>query len=148
MAEAMAREDTECGPRRGYFEHDADVGVFGRGDSIEAAFVAAAESVFDLITDISQVRPQERIDVDFEEPDADLALVIWLNSLLGQASERRLALGRFELQRRGTRWVGAAWGEPWREELARGVDVKGATLTQLAVRSREDGWDARCVVDV
>jgi len=134
--------------RRGYFDHDADVGVYGRGASVEAALIAAAESTFDLMTQISVIRPLERIEVEFEESDLDFALVTWLNALLAQAHERGLALGRFELEHRGTHWRGAAWGEAWREELPRGVDVKGATLTALSVRPMSDGWEARCVVDV
>jgi SHS2 domain-containing protein len=39
-------------------------------------------------------------------------------------------------------------GEPWREAHARGTEVKGATLTALSVRRDEQGWQARCVVDV
>jgi len=148
MSGQIEREDATVRPRRGYFDHDADVGVFGRGASAEEALRAAAESTFDLMTDISLIRPLERIDVEFEEPELEFALVTWLNGLLAQAHERGLALGRFELERHGTHWHGVAWGEPWREEMPRGVDVKGATLTALSVRATSEGWDARCIVDV
>jgi len=148
MGTAKQAEVAQAQGRRGYFDHDADVGVYGRGASVEAALIAAAEAGFDLITDISLVRPLERIDFDFEESDLDLALVAWLNGLVAQADQRGLALGRFGLERRGTHWHGVAWGEPWREHLPRGVDVKGATLTALSVREVGDGWEARCVVDV
>jgi len=136
------------GPGRGYFDHDADVGVYGRGARVEQALVAAAEATFDLMTGIDAVQPRERIEVEFDEADPEFALVIWINQLLGRAHERGMALGRFELERSGTRWKGAAWGEPWRDSLPRGVDVKGATLTALSVQCRDGVWDARCVVDV
>jgi SHS2 domain-containing protein len=48
----------------------------------------------------------------------------------------------------GLLWKVEARGEPWREELERGTEVKGATLTMLSVRHSESGWEARCVVDV
>lgn len=131
-----------------YFEHDADVGVIGRGARVQDAFVAAAKAVFALMTDIGALASSERIQIEFEESDVELALVRWLNLLLGHAAERGLALGAFALARDGDRWSGEAWGEPWREGLERGIDVKGATLTMLSVKPVEGGWDARCVVDV
>lgn len=131
-----------------YFDHDADTGVIGRGDTIEAAFVQAAQATFALMCDPARVAARERFEVEFEEADPELALVTWLNELLAQANVRRLALARFELTRSGSRWRGAAWGEPWHAGLARGTQVKGATLTALAVVERPGGWEARCVVDL
>ena len=131
-----------------YFEHDADVGVVGRGATLEEAFVSGAQAVFALMTHIESVQPRARVEVQFEEADPELAFVTWINQLLGHAHENGLVLGRFELERDGDRWRGSAWGEPWRAEMERGVDVKGATLTMLSVAQRDGGWEARCVVDV
>jgi len=132
----------------GYFDHDADIGVEGWGPSPEAAFVSAARATFALVTDPEGVRPLERIGVEFEEPDVEMALVRWLNLLLGHAADRGLVLGRFALARDGASWRGEAWGEPWREGLERGTGVKGATLTALSVSQSRGRWSARCVVDV
>lgn len=131
-----------------YFDHDADVGVVGRGDSVAQAFVAAAQATFALTCDIAAVAARERIEVSFDEPDAEYALVTWLNLLLAGAGERGLALGRFELRRDGDRWTGTGWGEPWRDDLERRTQVKGATLTMLEVGEHGGRWEARCVVDV
>ena len=130
------------------FEHDADHGVIGRGSTIEEAFVAAAEATFGLMADLDRIEPREAVAIEFEEADPELALVIWLNALLGHARDRRLAFGRFELRRDGARWRGRAAGERWRPDLERGIEVKGATLTMLAVRESAAGWEARCIVDV
>lgn len=133
----------------GYFEHGADVGVFGRGPDPAAALRAAAEAMFALMTDPAQVVPREKVLIAFDEADLELALVTWLNLLLSHAADRSLALSRFALERTGAHWQGEAWGEPWHEGLERGTGVKGATLTMLRVRKDEGGdWDARCVVDV
>jgi len=131
-----------------YFEHDADVGVIGRGDTLERAFEAAARATFAIMTDIATVRQAESVPVEFEETDPELALVRWLNSLLGSAREHGMVFGHFRIERDGGHWRGSASGEKWRPELERGVEVKGATLTALSVRQLADGWDARCVVDV
>jgi SHS2 domain-containing protein len=132
----------------GYFDHDADVGVFGRGATIEQAFENAARATFALMWEPRVVAMRDEVEVEFAEADVELALVTWLNALLGQAAARHLALADFTLARDGSRWRGRARGEPWRDDLPRGTGVKGATLTALSVRPVDGGFDARCVVDV
>jgi SHS2 domain-containing protein len=131
-----------------YFEHDADVGVIGRGATLAEAFESAARATFAIMTDIRRVREVETVPLEFEEADVELALVRWLNLLIGLARERQLVFGRFRIEREGNVWRGGAAGEPWRPDLERGVEVKGATLTMLSVRQTDAGWEARCVVDV
>lgn len=131
-----------------YFEHVADIGVIGRGATIELAFESAASALFAIMTDPAAVKERAEISVEFEEPDVELALVRWLNALLAESQTRKLALGRFRLERKGLRWCGSASGEPWRAGLEPGVEVKGATLTALSVKPVPGGWEARCVVDV
>lgn len=131
-----------------YFDHDADIGIVGRGASVEAAFVAAAAAMFAIMADLPNIRSKASVAIAFEESDVEFALVTWLNRLLAEARGEGLIFGRFELARRDGQWQGAAWGERWREDLERGVEVKGATLTMLSVRQADGVWEARCVVDV
>jgi SHS2 domain-containing protein len=100
------------------------------------------------MTDLSAVRPDTAVCFDFDEPELELALVVWLNRLLAEARAAGLALGRFRLRRADSHWYGVAWGERWRPELEKGLEVKGATLTMLAVQPTNGTWEARCVVDV
>lgn len=131
-----------------YFEHGADIGIIGRGASVEQAFAQAARAMFAVMTALEPVRALETVALEFEEPDVELALVRWLNLLLACARERSLALAHFDIEREGARWRGRAAGEPWHAGLERGVEVKGATLTMLSVGQRSGLWEARCVVDV
>jgi SHS2 domain-containing protein len=132
----------------GYFDHDADIGIVGRGATVELAFEQAAAAVFAISADIAAIRGEEKVSFSFTEADPELALVTWINRLLAEARSRGLIFGRFRLARDGAEWHGEAWGEPWRGDLERGVEVKGATLTMLSVRESPGGWEARCVVDV
>ena len=132
----------------GYFEHDADIGIIGRGATVEEAFVSAARAMFAIQTELDSVQSSERIELDFEEDDVELALVRWLNALLAASRERGIVLHAFGLEREGDRWRGWARGERWRGGLERGTEVKGATLTKLSVSHEAGGWEARCVVDV
>jgi SHS2 domain-containing protein len=131
-----------------YFEHDADIGVVGRGATLEESFESAAAATFGVMANLSTVLPERSVNLEFEEADIEIALVRWLNLLLGLSHEHGLVFCRFWIERDGVRWRGGASGEPWRRDLERGVEVKGATLTMLQVRQERDGWRARCVVDV
>lgn len=131
-----------------YFEHDADIGIIGRGSTIEQAFEAAAQAVFAIVTDLDAIQPNISVDFEFEEEDLELALVTWLNLLLGKARELGMIFCRFRVQRQGGQWHATALGEKWRTDLEHGVEVKGATLTMLSVKQIGASWEARCVVDV
>jgi SHS2 domain-containing protein len=131
-----------------YFEHDADIGVEGVAATAEEAMANAAAATFAIMCPPERIAPRATLAVEFREDDLELALVTWINLLLAHARERGLALGRFALRRDGDLWRGEASGEPWREGLERGTEVKGATLTALAVGPDAGGWFARCVVDV
>ncbi|HTQ75904.1 MAG TPA: archease [Burkholderiales bacterium] len=131
-----------------YFEHDADAGVVGRGETPERAFEAAARGVFALMAEPDSLGETREASVSFVEEDLELALVEWLNALLGAAREQGAVFRRFALTRDGSRWTGRAWGEPWRDDMERGTEVKGATLTMLSVRQADGAWEARCVIDV
>jgi len=132
----------------GYFDHDADIGIVGRGKTLEAAFISAAEAMFAIMADLNAIKPEIEIAVAFDEADNEFALVTWLNMLIAEARDKGLALGQFKITQQNGRWQGHAWGEPWRDDLERGVEVKGATLTMLSVHKADDDWEARCVVDV
>ncbi len=134
--------------RYSYFEHDADIGIIGRGKSLEEAFESAAVAMFAIMADVDVLHCHESIEVTFEEEDNEFALIEWLNTLLALAHREHLVLGRFELYREGNAWRGKAWGDTWYKDLERGTEVKGATLTMLSVQEKEDHWEARCVVDV
>jgi SHS2 domain-containing protein len=134
--------------RYAYFDHEADMGIVGQGRTLDAALVSAAEATFALMADLDQIKPTQTVEIAFDEPDPELAVVIWVNRLLAESRAEALALGHFTLQHTGSHWRGTGSGEPWRRDLERGVEVKGATLTMLSVRPTNDGWEARCVVDV
>ncbi len=135
-------------PEKGYFDHDADIGVVGRGDTLEHAFERAAEAMFGIISDVAGLRAEVTVPIEFEEQDTELALVTWLNLLLAHARDQEAVFGQFRLRHEGNLWRGEASGPHWSARMERGVEVKGATLTMLSVKQQEGRWEARCVVDV
>jgi SHS2 domain-containing protein len=136
------------GGRYDYFDHDSDVGIRAQGATLEDVFANTARALFSIEADLARVRTDRSIGFSFDEDDVELALVAWLNGVLARAHCERLVPSQFRVERRGVHWICEATGEAWRSGIARGVEVKGATLTGLTVHRIEDGWEARLVVDV
>lgn len=139
-----------AGARWEHYPHDADVGIRGYGSSRAAAFEQAALALTAIVIDPRAVAPRLAIEVECAAPDDELLLVDWLNALLYEMARRRMCFGRFEVSVEDHRLHGRAWGEaidPAKHEL--GVEVKGATYTDLSVARAPSGvWVAQCVVDV
>lgn len=139
-------------PRRSWehFVHGADIGVRGRGDSLETAFEQAALAVTGVVVDTHSVVPERPVAVECEAPDHELLLVDWLNALIFEMATRKMLFSRFEVHISGERLEGRLWGEAIQLERHRpAVEVKGATYTELRVGQESDGrWFAQCVVDV
>jgi len=137
-------------PRWEHFEHDADVGVRGWGQTRAQAFEQAALAMTAAVTDPALVRPLARVVVRLHDDDPELLLTDWLNALIYEMSTRRMLFGRFSVRIGDHGLAALAEGEPLDIERHRpAVEVKGATLTELKVAQQPDGsWVAQCVVDV
>lgn len=137
-----------------HFEHAADVGIRGRGDTPARAFGEAARALFSLLSaDLDGIRPSVEERVACEAANLEELLVAFLNELLYLFDSRQTIFGRFEVEIEETpgraRLTAIAWGEPFdpsRHEFT--VLPKGATFTALEVARREGEWVAQCVVDV
>ncbi|MDF3055112.1 MAG: Protein archease [Gammaproteobacteria bacterium] len=131
-----------------YFDHEADIGIIGRGKTIEECFSSAAHVMFSIMSDLSDIHPISTFSFIFDEPNVELALVTWLNLLLAKSNAKNIIFSQFKIIRQESQWIGEASGEQWNENMERGTDVKGATLTMLSVKKINDEWEARCIVDV
>ena len=133
-----------------HFHHEADIGVRGVGRTLAGAFEQAALAMTAVITEPARVQPRSEVPIVVEAPNAEYLLYQWLNELVFLMATRCMLFGRFQVDITHRRLRGTAWGEPVdRASHQPAVEVKGATLTALEVRQREDGsWLAQCVVDV
>lgn len=132
------------------FDHGADIGVRGEGETLEDAFAGAARAMFSIMVDLSDVEPREAVEVSCAATDRELLLVQWLNALLAEADMRGMVFSEFEVRLLDGGLAGTARGEPFDPSRhVPGVEVKGATLTELEVARGKDGvWHAQTVVDV
>jgi SHS2 domain-containing protein len=138
------------------FDHTADVGLDVRGEDLADVLATAADAVFDqMLQDRpEQVGASETIDVRCDAdlaPDPSEVVVAWLQELLyrfetdrlvpmridvdeatGEGVRARVAFGRFDPDRHGTR-----------------LEIKAVTYHGLEVGEARDGsWRARFVLDV
>jgi tRNA nucleotidyltransferase (CCA-adding enzyme) len=130
--------------------HGADIGVRGVGVSKAQAFEQAALALTAVITDPASVIAKQRVEIACEAEDDELLLVNWLNAVIYEMAIRKMLFARFEVNIQDTSLNARLWGEavdiPKHQPA---VEIKGATLTNLAVRRDDDGhWSAQCVVDV
>jgi SHS2 domain-containing protein len=132
------------------FEHGADMGIRGWGATMSEAFANGAKAMFSLmVEDIDTILLTHSREISCESFDRESLFTAWLNTLLAEADIHRMIFGAFDLEIQDCRIRGTARGEPFdTSRHSWGIEVKGATYTELAVRQDKDGWLAQCVVDV
>ena len=133
-----------------HYEHGADIGVSGCGQSKADAFAQAALALTAVITDPDTVAATDMIEIHCEAPDDELLFVDWLNALVYEMASRKMLFRRFEPTIKDRQLDARVWGEAI--DVAKHqptVEVKGATYTTLSVHQDTDGWwHAQTVVDV
>ena len=138
------------------FEHEADVGIRGKGASIEKAFEEAAKAMFDVEVDVKKVKAKETVKVKCQAENIEELFIEWLNALLSQASLHNMVFSDFKaaIERKHDKLFkleGVAKGEKFNAKKHNIKDeVKGATYSQLKVYQdkKTKKWIAQCIVDV
>lgn len=132
-----------------HLTHGADIGVCGYGPTLAVAFEQAALALMAIVADPATVAPAVAVAIDCTAADDEWLLVEWLDALIYEMATRRLVFGAVTVRIDDCHLRATVWGEP--ADPARhalGVEVKGATFTELRVQPQHDGWLAQCVVDV
>jgi SHS2 domain-containing protein len=138
------------GNRWEHFPHGADIGIRGYGVTKATAFEQAALAMLALMVDPATVASTSEVAICCEDPDDEILLVDWLNALLYEMAARRVLFSAVQVELADHELQGTARGEAVApQKHVFGVEVKGATYTELGVRQLPDGsWLAQCVVDV
>mgnify|MGYP001818642869 CR=1 FL=1 len=132
-----------------HFEHKADIGVRGFGDTLAAAFAQAALAMTAVVTDIERVQPVTSIDIDCCEEENDTLFYDWLNALVYEMSTRKMLFSQFDVSIDNGSLSAEVAGEAIDIERHQpAVEIKGATFTELAVYQENGHWVAQCVIDV
>ena len=140
---------SEWGVNYETFEHEADIGIRGFGNSLEQAFENAAVALYSVMVNVGKIVPAEKKVIAVSATDRELLLVEWLNALLALSDIERLVFSKFEVKIKDASLTGIAWGEPLdRVRHEAHVEVKGATYHMLSVQEKDGRYRAQCVVDI
>ena len=132
-----------------HYPHQADMGVRGHGSDLAQAFEQAALAMTAIILDPTMVKPTTAVNISCQAPDDEILLVDWLNALVFEMATRGMVFCRFEVTIQNHELSARAWGVSLDSARhAPAVEIKGATFTDLSVRSIDGDWQAQCVVDV
>jgi SHS2 domain-containing protein len=136
------------------FEHQADVGIRGRGRTIEEAFENGAKAMFNVMVNLEKVEPKKEIKIECEAPNLEELFVEWLNKLLSEAGIENLVFSDFKINEikridSGYKLFGLAKGEELNSERHEPkVEVKAATYSQLKIEKRGNEYIAQTIIDV
>ncbi|MFQ5907355.1 MAG: archease [Thermoplasmata archaeon] len=118
--------------------HTADVGIKAYGDGVNEIFENAALGMFDLMTDLSLVRPVGEVKVEVQAHDLGSLLVDWLSELLVLHEVDHAFFAEFGVAIEGLALEGTARGEevdPGRHRME--AQVKAVTYHKLEVNPEE-----------
>jgi SHS2 domain-containing protein len=132
------------------FEHTADIGLAGRGGTLEELFANAAMGLVDLIVDPSGLRDTTRVELTVSAPDREALLVAWLNELLYLLDSEKYLPRRCRITHFSETGLTA---ELWGERVDRGRHalrrlVKAATYYGLRIVHEGGRWEGRVVLDL
>lgn len=132
-----------------HFEHKADIGIRGFGNTMAEAFEQAAIALMAVITDIALINATTAVQLSCSDQDNETLLYDWLNTLVYQMATRKMLFSQFEISIDAGELNATVAGEAIDiEKHQPAVEIKGATYTELAVYRVDGQWVAQCVVDV
>ncbi len=130
-------------------DHTADIGVRVRGRSMAELFEHAAVALFDVMIDITTVRPVCEQEFICRRDSVEELLVEWLGSLLYVFDADRIVFSRFSVKQIDEhRLVACASGEHY--DCARHALkslIKAATYHKLCVQQTAQGYAATVIFD-
>ena len=141
---------TATPPRWEHFDHEADIGVRGYGNTPSEAFEQTALAMTAVVCDPDRIVAEQTITIECRGTDLELLLIDWLNALIYEMATRRMLFSRFKVEITNAGLSASVAGE--NVDVAKHqptVEIKGATFTLLKVYQDSAGqWVAQTIVDV
>lgn len=137
-------------PHWEHFDHEADIGIRGFGNTPGEAFEQTALAMTAVVCDPDTIKAEQTIEVVCHGKDLEILLVDWLNALVYEMATRRMLFRQFKVEISANGLSASVKGEE--VDVARhqpAVEIKGATFTMLKVGQDPSGqWVAQTIVDV
>ena len=135
-------------------EHISDGYVEVYGNTLEEAFENVGLSLFAIMTEIQDVKPRKKIQLEVFGEDKEALLFEWLSELIAQFDITHLLMSKFKVRKiegidDGMLLNAEAWGEEL--DLSKHVskvDVKAATYNRMEIIEKPNNILIRYVVDL
>ena len=135
-------------------EHISDGYVEVHGDTLEEAFENVGLSLFAMMTEIENVEPRNKIELEVIGEDIEALLFEWLSELIAQFDITHLLMSKFKIRKikrskKGFLLNAEVWGEELdpRKHISK-VDVKAATYDRMEIIEKPNNIIIRYVVDL
>jgi len=135
-------------------DHTGDVGLRVRADTLPQLFERAATGTFHVLTDRSDVRPDEATSLTVRGRDREALLLRWLSELnYRHTVDRRLYVdfAVSSLRADDDEWLleATVWGEPIDPDRhVVYTEIKAVTFHGLEIRQTDEGWVVQVIFDM
>jgi SHS2 domain-containing protein len=136
-----------------FFDVTADVGFRAYGKDMDEAFQNAALATFEVMTDISKIKPAVKREILIEAEDEKALLYDWLSELLFLHDYEGLVFSRFAVStRQKDPETFILQGEIWGEKFNRAShevrdEVKAVTFHLMKINKEEDKCTLQVILD-
>ncbi|EHR78319.1 archease [Thermococcus litoralis DSM 5473] len=136
-----------------HYEHTADIGIRGYGETLEEAFEAVAIALFDVMVNVEKVEKREVREIEVEGEDLYSLLYNFLEELLILHDTEGLVFRDFEVKiektEKGYKLKAKAYGEKLSEKHEPKEEVKAITYHDMEIKQLPNGeWMAQLVPDI
>ncbi|MEM1563537.1 MAG: archease [Candidatus Bathyarchaeia archaeon] len=137
-----------------FLEHMADAYIAAYGRDLAEAFENAAAAMFEVMTDIEKVNPEDEDYVEVEAADEYALLYNWLEELLVKSEINGMLYSKFEVSdivrtAEGFRLKARIWGEKFNpEKHPQKVGVKAVTYHQMEIIKEPDKATVKFILDI
>ncbi|GCF10705.1 archease [Dictyobacter arantiisoli] len=132
------------------FEHTADIGISAFGTTLAELFIHAAQGMESVMVAPEQIHETMSCAISVEGHDHIALLISWLNELIFLFDTEYLLFRSFEITAiTDNHLEGRATGERYdRERHDLGSAVKAATWHEASIERRDNGYQARIILDL
>ena len=145
-----------------HFEHKADVGVRGKGHTLDSAFEECALAMTEVFIDSTTINPKKAHKLELDSTDNAALLVSFLNELLFIKDSKKMIYSKFRVklgkenkvdENGGVKEVVTLKATLFGEKINSNkhtfrTDVKAATYSELFAGEKNNEFIAQCIVDV
>jgi SHS2 domain-containing protein len=137
-----------------FLEHTADSYIAAYGRDLNEAFENAALAMFEVMTNVNEVKPEIEEHVEVHASDEYALLYSWLEALLVKFDTSDLLLSRFKIAKitretEGFRLTATVWGEKFdpKRHLQK-VGVKAVTYHRMEIMRQPGNVTLRFILDI